>query len=139
MISLQKVTAILFLLGASVVVRAHHSVPVNFDTSGSNTITGTLVAAKWVNPHSQLQVEVTDEDGGKEIWLIEMNAKNTINRIGKTMGFTFDDFVVGETITVQGWPGRNDRSIYFRSCILASGQKIVWQSRLDPNLEKIEN
>lgn len=139
MISLQKVTAILFLLGASVAVRAHHSVPVNFDTSGSNTITGTLVAAKWVNPHSQLQVEVTNEDGGKEIWLIEMNAKNTINRIGKTMGFTFDDFVVGETITVQGWPGRNDRSIYFRSCILASGQKIVWQSRLDPNLEKIEN
>jgi len=139
MTSLPKIAAITLLLGASLLARAHHSVPVNFDTSGSNTITGTLVAAKWVNPHSQLQVEVTNADGEKQVWLIEMNAKNTINRIGKTMGFTFDDFVVGETITVQGWPGRNDRSIYFRSCILASGQEIVWQSRLDPNLSKIDN
>lgn len=117
---------------------AHHSVPVNFDTRGSNTITGKLVAAKWVNPHSQLQVEVTNEDGTKELWLIEMNAKNTINRIGKTMGFTFDSFVVGEMITVQGWPSRHNRSIYFRSCILESGQEIVWQSRLDPDLANID-
>lgn len=117
---------------------AHHSVPVNFDTSGSNTITGVLVATKWVNPHSQLQVEVTTADGKKELWLIEMNAKNTINRLGKKMGFVFDDFVVGETITVQGWPSRHNRSIYFRSCILESGQEIVWQSRLDPDLANID-
>lgn len=119
-------------------VQAHHSVPVNFDTSGSSTVTGTLVAVKWVNPHSQLQVEVTTEDGDVELWLVEMNAKNTIRRIGQRMGFQFDDFVVGETITVQGWPGRSDRSIYFRSCILQSGKEIVWQSRLDPDLTKID-
>lgn len=125
-------------LGASAITQAHHSVPVNFDTSGSNTITGTLVVVKWVNPHSQLQVEVTTADGEKELWLIEMNAKNTINRLSKRMGFELDDFVVGEEITVQGWPGRHDRSIYFRSCKLASGKEIVWQSRLDPDLARIQ-
>lgn len=129
--------SLLALLGVGA-AQAHHSVPVNFDTSGSVTITGTLVAVKWVNPHSQMQVEVTNDAGETELWLVEMNAKNTINRIGKRMGFEFDDFVVGEQITVQGWPGRHERAVYFRRCTLASGKEIVWQSRLDPNLTRVE-
>lgn len=76
--------------------------PVNFDTNSSHTVTGKLLKTKWVNPHSQLQVEVATEDGGAEIWLIEMNAINTIRRLGKKMGFTKDDFIIGETITVGG-------------------------------------
>jgi len=119
-------------------VSAHHSVPVNFDTSANHTVTGTLVKTKWVNPHSQMQVEVTLDDGSMVTWLIEMNAINTIRRLGKKMGFTTDDFVVGETITVGGWPGRHHRAIYFRTATLQSGQEIIWQSRLDPDLAKIQ-
>jgi len=138
MVRLNSRLILLIVLAMPASAIAHHSVPVNFDTRGSNTITGVLVATKWVNPHSQLQVEVTTEDGKKELWLIEMNAKNTINRLGKKMDFRFDDFVIGEIITVQGWPGRHDRSIYFRSCILASGKEIIWQSRLDPDLTNVD-
>ena len=124
------------LLGG--VVFAHHSVPVNFDTNSSHTVTGKLIKTKWVNPHSQLQVEVTTDDGGAEVWLIEMNAINTIRRLVKKMGFTTDDFIIGETITVGGWLGRHHRAIYFRAAKLASGQEIIWQSRLDPDLAKIQ-
>lgn len=119
-------------------VGAHHSVPVNFDTNSSHTVTGKLIKTKWVNPHSQMQVEVTLEDGSAEIWLIEMNAINTIRRLGKKMGFSTDDFVVGETITVSGWLGRHHRAIYFRTAKLQSGQEIIWQSRLDPDLTRIQ-
>lgn len=128
------ITALLF----AATVGAHHSVPVNFDTNSSHTVTGKLVKTKWVNPHSQMQVEVTSDDGSKEVWLIEMNAINTIRRLGKKMGFTTDDFVVGETITVGGWLGRHHRAIYFRTAKLQSGQEIIWQSRLDPDLAKIQ-
>lgn len=116
---------------------AHHSVPVNFDTQSDHTISGVLKKTKWVNPHSQLQVEVAFDDGTTELWLVEMNAINTIRRLGRKMGFSTEDFVVGETITVGGWLGRHDRSIYFRRATLASGKTIVWQSRLDPDLAKI--
>jgi hypothetical protein len=125
------------LLLLSAVTAAHHSVPVNFDTQSSHTITGTLTKTKWVNPHSQMQVEVTLEDGTTELWLVEMNAINTIRRLGKKMGFTTDDFVVGDEITVGGWLGRHSRAIYFRRATLASGKEIIWQSRLDPDLAKI--
>ena len=130
-------SAIATLLWAGM-IDAHHSVPVNFDTSSSHTVTGTLIKTKWANPHSQMQVEVTLEDGSKEIWLIEMNALDTIRRLGRKMGFTTDDFVVGETITVSGWLGRHHRAIYFRTAKLQSGQEIVWQSRLDPDLAKLQ-
>lgn len=85
-----------------------------------------------------MQVEINTEDGGTEVWLIEMNAINTIRRLGKKMGFTTDDFVIGEQITVGGWLGRHHRAIYFRTATLASGKEIVWQSRLDPDLAKIQ-
>ena len=116
---------------------AHHSVPVNFDTQSDHTITGVLKKTKWVNPHSQMQVEITKDDGTTEMWLVEMNALNTIRRLGKKMGFTTDDFVVGDEITINGWLGRHGRSIYFRRATLASGKEIIWQSRLDPDLAKI--
>jgi hypothetical protein len=129
-----------FLAGLLLVgiAAAHHSVPVNFDTQSNHTITGKLIATKWVNPHSQMRVEIVTEDGGTEVWLIEMNAINTIRRLGKKMGFTTDDFVIGEQITVGGWLGRHHRAIYFRTAKLASGKEIVWQSRLDPDLAKIQ-
>jgi hypothetical protein len=116
---------------------AHHSVPVNFDTQSDHTISGILKKTKWVNPHSQMRVEVTKDDGTTETWLVEMNALNTIRRLGRKMGFTTDDFVVGEEITIGGWLGRHGRAIYFRRAKLASGKEIIWQSRLDPDLAKL--
>jgi len=116
----------------------HHSVPVNFDMNSDIEVRGVIVRTKWVNPHSQITLEVTNDAGNKETWLVEMNALNTIRRLGKRLGWSIDDFVVGEEITVGGWQGRHDKSVYFRRATLASGREIVWESRLDPNLQKLE-
>jgi len=117
---------------------AHHSVPVNFDMKSDIEVHGVIVKTKWVNPHSQVTLEITDEAGEKKIWLVEMNALNTIRRLGKRLGWSIDDFVVGEEITVGGWPGRRNNSVYFRRATLASGKEIIWESRLDPNLQTLE-
>jgi len=136
-LTLLNITALSGLLLTGVAI-AHHSVPVNFDSDSSHTVTGKLIKTIWANPHSQMQVEVATEGGGTEIWLIEMNAIETIRRLGKKMGFTADDFVIGETITVRGWPGRHHQAVYFRTATLASGQEIIWQNRLNPLLAKIQ-
>ena len=128
---------VLAILCLPALLPAHHSVPVNFDMNSDIEVHGVIVRTKWVNPHSQLTLEVTTEDGETETWLVEMNALNTIRRLGKKLGWSTDDFVVGETITVGGWRGRHDRSVYFRRATLQSGREIIWQSRLDPDLQRL--
>jgi hypothetical protein len=116
---------------------AHHSVPVNFDMNSDIEVTGVIKKTKWVNPHSQITLEVTAEDGSTVTWLVEMNALNTIRRLGRKLGWSTDDFVTGETITVGGWQSRQNNSVYFRRATLQSGKEIVWESRLDPNLQRL--
>src|ERR1043166_7454442 len=102
--------------------RAHHSVPVNFDSSKEITITGTLTEAKWINPHSRFRIEVKQEDGMSVEWLVEMGAVNTMRRAG----FEIDKFVVGDTLTIIGWPGRDrNRTMLLRTAVLKDGTRLT--------------
>src|SRR6266550_6140512 len=114
------IVAALFALAAP--ARAHHSVPVNFDQSKEITITGTLTEAKWINPHSRFRIGVTQDDGKTVEWLVEMGAVNTMRRAG----FEIEKFVVGDTLTIIGWPGRDrDRSMLLRTAVLKDGTKLT--------------
>ena len=123
------VSGVALLLGSA--VNAHHSVPVNFDMNTEKTITGVLVETSWRNPHSHLVMEVTNEAGEKETWLVEWNAINTIRRLLSKLEFSIDDFEIREEISVMGWLGRNDKSIYFREVTFSDGRNFVWQTRLN--------
>lgn len=117
---------------------AHHSVPANFDMQTDIDLSGTIASINWQSPHSRITMKVITDIGETEIWLVEMNAVNTIRRLGKRLGWSTVDFVVGEKLTVGGWLGRHDRSIYFRRATLASGLEIIWESGLDPDLTRLE-
>lgn len=100
---------------------AHHSVPVNFDQSKEITITGTLTEARWINPHSRFRLDVKQDDGKTVEWLVEMGAVNTMRRAG----FEIDKFVVGDTLTIIGWPGRDrERTMLLRTAVLKDGTKL---------------
>jgi hypothetical protein len=128
----------LLLATIPLVGNTHHSVPVNFDMKSDIEVHGVILKTKWVNPHSQITLEITDEAGEKKVFLVEMNARNTIQRLGRKLGWSTDDFVVGEEITVGGWPSRHNDSVYFRRATLASGKEIIWESRIDPNLQTLD-
>jgi hypothetical protein len=118
---------------------AHHSVPVNFDTSKNITVAGIITEVKWINPHSHIALAVTNEEGVVENWLVEMNAVNTIRRLAAQLNLDMNEFVVGDPLTVSGWPGRNANAVYFRRATLASGKEVIWESRLDPDLTRLED
>jgi hypothetical protein len=100
---------------------AHHSVPVNFDQSKEITITGALTEIKWINPHSRFRLDVKSTDGTTAEWLVEMGAINTMKRAG----FDIDKFMVGDTLTIIGWPGRGrDRSMLLRTAVLKDGTRL---------------
>ncbi len=99
---------------------AHHSVPVNFDQSRQITIEGVLTNISWLNPHSHFLVDVTSEDGTTEEWLVEMGSVNEMRRAG----FESDLFEVGATISITGWPGRRNRTVFFNEALVPDGTEL---------------
>ncbi len=60
---------------------AHHS-PVMFDRSKRVTLNGTVKEFAWMNPHSSIQLEVVNDQGGTDVWGVEMNSPNNLVRQG---------------------------------------------------------
>ena len=83
---------------------AHHSFAVFFDGQKSITITGVVTQFKFVNPHGVIVLQVKNKDGAMEEWKVETNSPSILRR----RGWAPDSLTAGETITVEGWPGRND-------------------------------
>ncbi len=50
---------------------AHHSAA-GVDTTKTVSLEGTVKTFKWANPHSYLEIEVTNAKGVAEIWNLEM-------------------------------------------------------------------
>ena len=98
---------------------AHHSLAVNFDQSREVTIEGRLTDVAWRNPHSHLRV-ATPDIGGTE-WLVEFGAINTMRRLD----FETDRFVAGELISITGWPGHRERTMYYLEATLEDGTRLI--------------
>ncbi len=109
---------ILSMLGVGSAV-AHHSVAVNFDQASEITVEGQLTEVAWRNPHSHLRLKATDATGAE--WLVELGAINTMRR----SGFEIDRLMVGDSISITGWPGNRDRTIYFLEATLEDGTTLV--------------
>ena len=73
---------------------AHHSHAM-FDDAREVTITGTVAAIRFSNPHVYLLVEVAEDNGEVSQWAIEMSTvRNMINRGVSANTFHVEDEVV---------------------------------------------
>jgi hypothetical protein len=116
-----RVALALLIVAAVERMSAHHSVPVNFDQTREISIDGVLTQILWVNPHAHFRIDVTNPDGTKVEWLVEMGASNTMKRAG----FPMDRFAVGDRITVIGAPGRRDRTVLLEETVLKDGTHLT--------------
>jgi hypothetical protein len=89
------------VLGASA-VEAHHAVTPFYDMSKSVEFDG--VVTRWIfkNPHSFLYLMVTDENGQKTEWEVELGAPIILQK----QGWTPDTIKVGEVLHAKGSPSR---------------------------------
>jgi hypothetical protein len=60
---------------------AHHSAA-GIDQTKTVTQEGIVKQFKWANPHSWLEIEVTNDKGATEIWNLEMNPPAYLVRAG---------------------------------------------------------
>ena len=108
-----SVSAFVIIALVSVVVplSAHHSWPVSYERLV--TVKGTVVEFVWQNPHPMMTIEVQNNEGKAEKWLIGGPA---INRM-EANGWTKTTLKVGDMITGSGYQ-------------FADGQKILRLERI---------
>jgi hypothetical protein len=73
--------ALIIALGIAVSAHAHHSAA-GIDTTKTVTQEGIVKQFKWANPHSWLEIEVPNANGGIDIWNLEMNPPAFLVRAG---------------------------------------------------------
>lgn len=108
---LVRSSVILALVYAAVPLSAHHSWPVNM--SQLVTVKGTVTKFSWENPHPMITLEVRNESGAMETWLVGGPA---INRM-EANGWSKTTVKPGDVITGVGYQ-------------FADGQKIVRLERV---------
>ena len=86
---------VLVLVAAFVApLRAHHSFAM-FDTTRRVTLSGTVTAFEWTNPHAYIEIDVPEAAGTKH-WSVELGSPSILMQ----GGWTFKDLKPGDKITV---------------------------------------
>ena len=99
---------------------AHHSTAANFNSESIISVTGTVTEYRFQNPHVQILLDVENDAGQIERWMVELAAKNQFIR----RGWTGDEFQPGQVITAFGWEGYRPRSAYLTRAIMPDGSEI---------------
>ena len=95
------VTVLLLTGGARLM--AHHAFGSEFDPNRPVLLKGKIVKVEWVNPHAWIHMEVTKEDGSKEVWMVEGGSPNSLLR----RGVTKESLKAGMEIVVDGYQARD--------------------------------
>ena len=101
-------------------ILAHHGTA-NFEMGHTATIKGTVVDYELINPHVEMTLRVTQDDGKTVDWNVEGVSLNMMMRAG----FKRDSMKVGDTVSVTGHPGKNGKAtMLLTKIILADGTEL---------------
>ena len=97
-----SVLTLAVILGLGV-AHGHHSFNANFDRGDKREFTGVVVEFWFANPHVRVYLDVTNEDGETEEWMVEGNSRNNLIRAG----WSEDTVTPGMIVTVAGFASRD--------------------------------
>lgn len=121
-------TALAFLLALSPALStAHHNFRSVYNFNETTTIEGSFVRLDLVNPHARIVIDVTNDAGEVEQWIVEAPGKLALAR----RGWTDDMFSDRERITVTGNPAYSGgNAIWIVKIARESGSEVI-----DPLIE----
>ena len=108
--------ASLLLLAAPVF--AHHG-SAGEDTTKIVTVKGTVTDFQYINPHTQIYVDVKDENGKVENWNGELSNTLVLHRAG----WNSKMIKAGDQVTLKGYQSKNKTGfLRLTSIVLADGK-----------------
>ena len=87
------------LVLVTVPIAAHHAFSAEFDATKPVALRGTITKMEWINPHAWIHLDVTNEDGTVESWMIEAGPPGALVR----RGWSRDSVVLGTEVLVEGY------------------------------------
>jgi hypothetical protein len=106
-----------FLFGGP--IYAHHGTAA-YDTEKSLTLKGVVTSFEFINPHAEIRVTVTDENGRTVNWLAETNNPNRLAR----RGWNRNLLKPGDMITIVGNPVKSGApNLRLTKVVLADGRE----------------
>ncbi len=112
-------------LATSAACLAHHSFAM-FDQSKELPLTGTVHDFQWTNPHAYIDIDVPNAGGGMDLWKVELNSPNNLER----QGWHMHTIRSGDKVTVVINPLRDgQKGGLFVSVKLPSGRVILDPTR----------
>ncbi len=113
--------AAVILLAGTVSALAHHNTSSRYDEANPITLTGTVIRFRLINPHSQLEFEVKDENGNVTKWTAEAGPPSGMYR----RGWRVDEVKPGDQITVTGEPAFDGSKTMGMKKLVAPSGKVL--------------
>src|SRR6202171_6053181 len=99
---------------------AHHGTA-SYDTEKSLTLKGVVTSFEFINPHAEIRIAVTDENGRTVNWLAETNNPNRLARRGWNRNLLKN----GDVITIVGNPVKSGApNLRLTKVVLADGREL---------------
>jgi hypothetical protein len=100
---------------------AHHSFATQYDADAPISLTGTVTAVEWTNPHARFYLDVEEADGTHVNWNLELASPNVLRR----NGWFRNSLEVGDVVTVEGSRARDGSTMAnARTVTLKDGTKV---------------
>ena len=106
-------------------VFGHHSFAAEYDSAKTVTLSGAVSKMEWMNPHAQLFLDVSDQNGNRVLWEFELASPNALLR----GGWSRNSVKPGDTVTVSGFRARDgSRRVKAEAVTLSDGRKVTTPS-----------
>ena len=99
---------------------AHHGLAA-YDMSKSVTVKGTVTEFSFINPHAAIYLDVKNDSGASEKWMVEADSPNNLARAG----WTRNTIKPGQEISVVGNQMKDGSKILrLQKIILSDGKEL---------------
>jgi hypothetical protein len=100
---------------------AHHG-ETNYDTEKLATVKATVTSFEFINPHTQITLEVKNDKGEVEKWTCEARSPAMLVRNG---GWDKNTLKPGDVITAIGFRAKNGTNILrLKKIVLSDGKEL---------------
>ena len=89
------------MAAAAIPASAHHAVQTVFDLNKPVTVTGSITAVEWVNPHSYISLDVKGEKDVVQHWLFELPGSGGVHQL-RTGLADRGGLKPGDIVTIEG-------------------------------------